>query len=83
MQASENTGAFQINTSNGVEAEILGTSITPHDLQSKQKTIEDANEFNVLGQLGSTLSNWLSSLIQAILAFVLTVITTLLSFFQR
>ncbi|WP_273850853.1 DUF3679 domain-containing protein [Guptibacillus spartinae] len=83
MQASESTGAFQINTSNGVEAEILGTSVTPHDLQSKQKTIEHANEFNVLGQLGSILSKWVSSLIQAILAFVFTVITTLLSFFQK
>ncbi|QHA92653.1 DUF3679 domain-containing protein [Bacillus sp. N1-1] len=83
MQANENTGAFQINTTNGVEAEILGTSITHDDLQSKQKTLEDANEFNVLGQLGSTVSEWVSSLIQAILSFVFTVITTLLSFFQR
>ncbi|MCA0992875.1 DUF3679 domain-containing protein [Guptibacillus hwajinpoensis] len=83
MQASENTGAFQINATNGVEAEILGTSITQEDLKDKQKTLEGANEFNVLGQLGSTVSQWLSSLIQAVLSFVFTIITTLLSFFQR
>ncbi|MFP3443085.1 hypothetical protein R0K18_35650, partial [Pantoea sp. SIMBA_133] len=65
MQASENTGAFQINATNGVEAEILGTSITQEDLKDKQKTLEGANEFNVLGQLGSTVSQWVSSLIQA------------------
>ncbi len=83
MQASENTGAFQINATNGVEAEILGTSITQEDLKDKQKTLEGANEFNVLGQLGSTVSQWVSSLIQAVLSFVFTIITTLLSFFQR
>ncbi|MFP3339874.1 hypothetical protein R0J91_17990, partial [Micrococcus sp. SIMBA_131] len=66
-----------------VEAEILGTSITQEDLKDKQKTLEGANEFNVLGQLGSTVSQWVSSLIQAVLSFVFTIITTLLSFFQR
>ena len=83
MQATENTGAFQINSTNGGEAEILGTSITQEDLQNKQKTLEGANEFNVLGQLGSTLSRWVSSFIQSVLSLVFTLITTLLSFFQR
>ncbi|MBF0706488.1 DUF3679 domain-containing protein [Alkalihalobacillus hwajinpoensis] len=83
MQDHESTGAFQIKTaSNGVEAEILGTSITQSDLQNKQETLEGANEFNVLGDLGSKLSNWLSALIKTLLAFVFTLITTFLSFFQ-
>ncbi len=82
MQASETTGAFQIKTpSTGVEAEILGTSITHEDLKSKQETLNHANEFNVLGELGATISSWVSSVIQAVLSFIFTLITTFLSFF--
>lgn len=83
MQASENTGAFQVkNGSTGVEAEILGTSIKQDDLKKKQETLNHANEFNVLGELGGALSRWISSMIQAFLSFVFTLITTFLSFFQ-
>lgn len=83
MQGSEETGAFQVkNASTGVEAEILGTSIKQDDLKKKQETLNHANEFNVLGELGATLSKWISAVIQAILSFVFTLITTFLSFFQ-
>ncbi|WP_347549529.1 DUF3679 domain-containing protein [Pseudalkalibacillus hwajinpoensis] len=83
MQGREEAGAFQLKSaSTGVEAEILGTSLTREDLKHKQDTLENANEFNVLGDLGAALSRWLSSFIQAVLSFVLTIITAFLSLFQ-
>lgn len=84
MQGSNDTGAFQLTKdSAGVEAEILGTSITNEDLKEKQKVLENANEFNVLGDLGTKISGVIASLIQTVLSFTVTLITEFLSLFNK
>ncbi len=83
MQGSDETGAFQLTkASEGVEAEILGTSITNEDIEEKQKILENANEFNVLGDLGTKISGVISSMIQTLLTFILTLVTEVLSLFK-
>ncbi|WP_377888420.1 DUF3679 domain-containing protein [Alkalihalobacillus sp. R86527] len=83
MQGSDDTGAFQLSKApDGVEAEILGTSITNENLEEKQQILEDANEFNVLGDLGTKISSAISSIIQTLLSFTFTLVTEFLSLFK-
>ncbi|MEH7236085.1 YqxA family protein [Bacillus sp. JJ1562] len=61
-------GAFHISDDNGeVEASVLGRRVTSHDLEQKQKQLEDVEAFNLFSSIGEKLGNGISTLFEKIM----------------
>lgn len=61
-------GAFHISDDNGeVEASVLGRKVTSHDLEQKQKQLEDVEAFNLFSSMGEKLGNGISALFEKIM----------------
>lgn len=61
-------GAFHITDNNGeIEASVLGRKLSSHDLEQKQKQLEDVEAFNFFSKLGEKLGDGISSLFEKIM----------------
>ncbi len=52
------------NEQGGLEASILGTDVTSHDLQKKKEQMEEMKTFNLLSGIGKGVADGVSSLAQ-------------------
>ncbi|MFC4320841.1 YqxA family protein [Litchfieldia salsa] len=64
--------AFQISseTSGEVEASVLGNKVTSHDLDEKQKQLEEVEAFNFFSMMGRKLGEGVSAVFEVILTEV-------------
>lgn len=71
-ETPETLGAFHFEEMDEgeLEASILGNTVTSHDLEKKQKQLEEMKAFNFFSELGKWLSNAVSSLVNAIIDFI-------------
>ncbi|MFD1781231.1 YqxA family protein [Fredinandcohnia salidurans] len=61
-------GAFHISDNNGeVEASVLGRKVTSHDLEEKQKQLENVESFNFFSSIGEKLGNGISAIFEKIM----------------
>jgi cell division GTPase FtsZ len=61
-------GAFHISDNNGeVEASVLGRKVTSHDLEEKQKQLENVESFNFFSSMGEKLGNGISAIFEKIM----------------
>ena len=51
-----------------VEATFLGNDLTTHDLEAKQKQLEEVKSFNLFSQIGKSLAQFITGFIQGILS---------------
>lgn len=65
--------AFQIkkNDTGEVEAEVLGEEITAHDIEEKQKKLEEMKAVHFFSSLGDKLADLLSAMFQNLVSLVL------------
>ncbi|WP_458412440.1 DUF3679 domain-containing protein [Schinkia sp. CFF1] len=58
--------AFHIkkNATGEVEAAVLGQEITSHDIEEKQKKLEEMKAFHIIANMGERLANMLTNLFQ-------------------
>ncbi|MBD8069211.1 YqxA family protein [Bacillus sp. PS06] len=61
--------AFQISaeTTGQVEASVLGKKVTSHDLDEKQKQLEEVEAFNLFSTMGRKLGEGVSAVFEKIL----------------
>ncbi|WP_010678187.1 YqxA family protein [Bacillus timonensis] len=61
-------GAFHITDNQGeVEASVLGRKVTSHDLEEKQKQLENVEAFNLFSSIGEKLGNGISALFEKVM----------------
>ncbi len=65
-------GAFTLQESGdgGLEASILGSDVTSHDLEQKKKELEEMKAFNFFSSLGKNLANALSHITEKIIQLI-------------
>ncbi|HWO77705.1 MAG TPA: YqxA family protein [Bacillus sp. (in: firmicutes)] len=51
-----------------VEASFLGNNLSSHDLEAKQKQLEEVKTFNLFSQIGKSLAQFITGFIQGILS---------------
>ncbi|MET3699303.1 uncharacterized protein DUF3679 [Bacillus oleivorans] len=51
-----------------VEASFLGNTLSTHDLEVKQKQLEEVKSFNLFSQIGKGLAQFITGFIQGILS---------------
>ncbi|TLS39345.1 DUF3679 domain-containing protein [Pseudalkalibacillus caeni] len=80
---NEASGAFYIGASQDgkLEAEVMGSKVTSHDLAEKQKKMEDTRAFNVLSSLGKTISAMIVAIVQNAASLLIELFKGLLSLF--
>ncbi|WP_102345534.1 YqxA family protein [Bacillus sp. Marseille-P3661] len=73
-------GAFDIkkNNSGEVEAAVLGEAFTAHNLEEKQKRLEEINAFHLFATLGSKLATFLTTIFQGLVKLVVITFDQLL-----
>ncbi len=60
--------AFHISDDNGdVEASVLGRKVTSHDLEQKQKQLEEVEAFNLFSSIGEKLGDGISALFEKLM----------------
>jgi len=61
--------AFQISdNSNGeVEASVLGKKVTSHDIEEKQKQLEQMEAFNIFSSIGKKIGQGISTIFEKIM----------------
>ncbi|WP_245947229.1 DUF3679 domain-containing protein [Bacillus taeanensis] len=60
--------AFELS-SNEQEAEVLGQTITTHDLKEKQKKLEEMESFNFFSTIGQKLTELIIELLKITIGF--------------
>ncbi|HHY72952.1 MAG TPA: DUF3679 domain-containing protein [Bacillus bacterium] len=65
--------AFQIkkNKAGEVEAAVLGEEITAHDIEAKQKKLEEMKAFHVITSIGGKIADMLTILFQKLVNLML------------
>lgn len=75
MRGYEDTslqGAFQLtnNESGEVEASVLGTKVTSHDIEEKQKKLEEVEAFNFFSSIGKSIGETVKIMFEKLLLAV-------------
>lgn len=76
-------GAFDVEKSeNGeMEAAVLGNRVTTHNIKEKKEQLEEIKAFNFFSNLGSKISNGVTTAFQVTITFIIDGIDKLLSSF--
>ncbi|NSL50270.1 YqxA family protein [Calidifontibacillus erzurumensis] len=71
---------FKKNEDGTVGASVLGNEITAHDLEEKQKMLEEMKAYHVLSNIGLKLADLLGILFQSLVHFIVITLDKFLSF---
>ncbi len=82
MKGTEGNKALEwkVDDNGAVEAEVLGKQITSHDIEEKQKQLEDVEAFNLFSKLGSLLSSLIKDILTLFMEIIGTILTKILYF---
>ncbi|WP_408006847.1 DUF3679 domain-containing protein [Pseudalkalibacillus sp. A8] len=82
MKGSESNSALEwkVNDSGNIEAEVLGSQITSHDIKEKQKKLEEVEALNLFSKLGKMVSSLVSEILTVIMTVIGTVLDKILHF---
>lgn len=69
-------GAFDIESteSGDLEAALLGSRVSAHDIKEKQQKLEEIKAFNFFSSLGSNIGDFLTLTFQKIIHFFISTI---------
>ncbi|MCF6137985.1 DUF3679 domain-containing protein [Pseudalkalibacillus berkeleyi] len=71
---------WNVEENGAVEAEVLGQNITSHDLQEKQKQLENVEAFNLFSKLGAMISSLISDILTLFMEIIGTILNKILYF---
>ena len=72
-------GALSINETNEgeIEASILGTDVSSHDLEKKKAELEEMKAYNFFSSIGKVLAGFITNLTETIIQFIASFLTNL------
>jgi hypothetical protein len=75
-------GAFHIKKTDAgeVEAAVLGQEITAHDIEEKQKKLEEMKAFHFITNIGNRLADMLSIMFQQLINLIVITLDKALSY---
>lgn len=75
MSSSEELGAFSIQKDEGkISAEVLGQTVTSHEIKEKQEKLQEIEAFNFFSEIGGKLSSLITKVFQAFLAILFSIL---------
>jgi hypothetical protein len=79
-ESSNQALEWKVDEKGAVEAEVLGRQITSHDIEEKQKQLEEVEAFNLFSKLGSLISTLIKDILTLFMEIIGTILNKILYF---